>query len=45
MVGGFTGHGAKTVIAARAHAKVSMRLVPNQDPDRILDACARTASR
>ncbi len=38
FIGGFTGVGAKTVIAARAHAKVSMRLVPNQDPDRILDA-------
>lgn len=38
MVGGFTGHGAKTVIAARARAKVSMRLVPNQDPDTILAA-------
>ena len=30
--GGFTGEGAKTVIPARAMAKVSMRLVPNQDP-------------
>jgi acetylornithine deacetylase/succinyl-diaminopimelate desuccinylase-like protein len=38
MVGGFTGHGAKTVIAARARAKVSMRLVPNQDPDKVLAA-------
>jgi acetylornithine deacetylase/succinyl-diaminopimelate desuccinylase-like protein len=38
MVGGFTGHGAKTVIAARARAKVSMRLVPNQDPEKILAA-------
>src|SRR5215472_7468479 len=32
MPGGFTGAGAKTVIPARAQAKVSMRLVPNQDP-------------
>ena len=32
---GFTGDGAKTVIPATAMAKVSMRLVPNQDPDRI----------
>jgi acetylornithine deacetylase/succinyl-diaminopimelate desuccinylase-like protein len=30
--GGFTGEGAKTVIPARATAKVSMRLVPEMDP-------------
>jgi acetylornithine deacetylase/succinyl-diaminopimelate desuccinylase-like protein len=36
MPGGFTAPGAKTVIPARAFAKVSMRLVPNQDPDAIL---------
>ena len=35
MAGGFTGEGAKTVIPAVSMAKVSMRLVPNQDPDRI----------
>jgi acetylornithine deacetylase/succinyl-diaminopimelate desuccinylase-like protein len=35
MPGGFTGHGAKTVIPARANAKVSMRLVPDQRPDEI----------
>jgi acetylornithine deacetylase/succinyl-diaminopimelate desuccinylase-like protein len=35
LVSGFTGEGAKTVIPAVAMAKVSMRLVPNQDPDRI----------
>jgi acetylornithine deacetylase/succinyl-diaminopimelate desuccinylase-like protein len=32
MPGGFTGAGAKTVIPARAVAKVSMRLVPDQTP-------------
>ena len=32
MPGGFTGAGAKTVIPARALAKVSMRLVPDQTP-------------
>ena len=35
IVSGFTGEGAKTVIPAVAMAKVSMRLVPDQDPDRI----------
>lgn len=29
--GGFTGEGAKTVLPSVAHAKISMRLVPNQD--------------
>lgn len=36
--GGFTGEGEKTVIPARAHAKISMRLVPNQDPEEIAKA-------
>ena len=35
IVGGFIAPGAKTVIPARASAKVSMRLVPNQDADDI----------
>lgn len=29
--GGYTGEGAKTVIASKAHAKISMRLVPDQE--------------
>ena len=37
MPGGFTGAGAKTVIPAKATAKVSMRLVPDQDPKEIFD--------
>lgn len=35
--GGFTGVGAKTVLPAKAFAKVSMRLVPDQDPEEIAD--------
>ena len=35
--GGFTGEGSKTVLPSRASAKLSSRLVPNQDPDRIGD--------
>lgn len=35
--GGYTGEGAKTVIASEAHAKISMRLVPDQNPDEIAD--------
>jgi len=31
--GGYTGEGAKTVIASKAYAKISMRLVPDQNPD------------
>ena len=38
IAGGFTGAGAKTVIPARAVAKVSVRLVPQQDPERVLGA-------
>ncbi|MFA7273623.1 MAG: dipeptidase [Crocinitomicaceae bacterium] len=35
--GGYIGEGAKTVIASKAYAKISMRLVPNQDPTRITE--------
>ena len=35
MWGGYTGDGAKTVIASKATAKISMRLVPNQDSEEI----------
>jgi acetylornithine deacetylase/succinyl-diaminopimelate desuccinylase-like protein len=36
IAGGFTGAGAKTVIPAVATAKVSMRLVPNMNPEKTL---------
>jgi acetylornithine deacetylase/succinyl-diaminopimelate desuccinylase-like protein len=35
--GGYIGEGAKTVIASKAYAKISMRLVPNQTPDEITE--------
>ena len=35
--GGYIGEGAKTVIASKAFAKISMRLVPDQDPDEITE--------
>jgi len=34
---GFTGEGGKTIIPARAGAKVSMRLVPDQAPERVAE--------
>ncbi|WP_035841939.1 dipeptidase [Crocinitomix catalasitica] len=33
--GGYIGEGAKTVLPSQAFAKISMRLVPNQDPNKI----------
>ena len=38
MWGGFTGEGSKTIIPAHAHAKVSCRLVPDQDGDKLFEA-------
>jgi len=35
--GGYTGEGAKTVIASKAYAKISMRLVPHQDHIKIAE--------
>ena len=35
IVGGYTGPGAKTVLPTTVHAKISMRLVPDQDPNEI----------
>lgn len=38
LVGGYAGEGPKTIIPARARAKISCRLVPEQDPDKLLEA-------
>jgi len=38
IAGGFTGAGAKTVIPAKATAKVSIRLVPKQNPEKVIEA-------
>ena len=35
LLSGYVGEGAKTVLPSRAMAKVSMRLVPNQSPERV----------
>ncbi len=35
--GGYTGEGAKTVLPSKAYAKISMRLVPHQDNDKITE--------
>lgn len=41
IFGGFQGEGTKTVIAAVAGAKITCRLVPNQDPAQVQDAVER----
>lgn len=39
--GGYTGEGAKTVLPSKAYAKISMRLVPNQDNGEISELFAK----
>ena len=45
MIGGYTGDGFKTVIPSRASAKVSFRLVGDQDPARIRRIVPRLCAR
>ncbi len=41
MLSGFTGEGQKTVLPAKAMAKISMRLVPDQDPEEVRQQMAK----
>jgi acetylornithine deacetylase/succinyl-diaminopimelate desuccinylase-like protein len=43
--GGFQGEGIKTVIPSQAHAKITCRLVPDQDPDQIVELIASHVTR
>lgn len=44
IYGGYTGEGSKTVIPSYVFAKLDFRLVPNQDPDKILKKLQELAS-
>lgn len=43
--GGYIGEGAKTVLPSKAYAKISMRLVPNQNPDEITELFVKHFNR
>ncbi len=45
LIGGYTGPGIKTIIPPRAEVKISCRLVPNQDPKKIIDIVRRFVKR
>ncbi|AWR97393.1 M20/M25/M40 family metallo-hydrolase [Acidianus sulfidivorans JP7] len=44
IFGGYTGEGSKTVIPSYSFVKIDFRLVPNQDPDKILSELQNMAS-
>ena len=44
IVGGYTGAGTKTIIPSIASAKISMRLVPHQRPEKIVESMRRYIS-
>ena len=41
MWGGYTGAGSKTIVPSQAHAKLSVRVVAGQDPQRVIEAVRR----
>ncbi|KAB2853616.1 MAG: M20 family dipeptidase [Anaerolineae bacterium] len=41
LFGGYTGEGSKTIIPAKATAKITCRLVPNQNPQKVFAAIER----
>ena len=45
IFGGYTGAGPKTIVPARATAKITCRLVPNQKPERIIEAVRKHVVR
>jgi acetylornithine deacetylase/succinyl-diaminopimelate desuccinylase-like protein len=39
--GGYTGAGTKTVLPSQAHAKITIRLVPDQDPSKVIESLSQ----